>query len=530
MAAKRSAALALVVIVMTAAFFRVWGVWFGLPHLLAHPDEGRVAQASVGFLSGRLHPGFFNYPSLYMYAVGLLDAFYCGGAVVWGRFPSLGACAARWSSAGEPFILTGRFLSVAAGTASVAILHAITLHLFDRPTALVSAALLAVTFLHVRDSHFAVTDVSMTALLLLALAVLTGVRAQGSARRFAFAGLLAGLATSTKYNGVLMLVPAIVSAFQPGVRAAPGRLAAFGAAMAGGFLLGTPYAVLDPQRFWADFTEEAQHLTAGHGIVLGIGWWHHLTVNLWYGMTWPLLACGLVGVALMIRRAPRAAVLLLSFPVVYYAVAGRGYTVFARYMIPVVPFLCISGAFAIVSMCRRFATVLRWRAVTPTLAIVTLLVATPSAIKSWELDRLFGRTDSRVLAAEWIAAHVPEGATIYQTGSHYGRPDLSRRGNLSPYSVLTYDESARTFRTPSGDPIVGPDWLVVQEHPLVIYGRIPEVIRAALPKYALRQAFRAIDMQTWHVFDQQDAFYVPLGGFAGVERPGPNLYVYERTR
>jgi hypothetical protein len=35
-------------------------------------------------------------------------------------------------------------------------------------------------------------------------------------------------------------------------------------------------------------------------------------------------------------------------------------------------------------------------------------------------------------------------------------------------------------------------------------------------------------MRVPHVYDQQDAFCLPLAGFSGVGRPGPNLYVYRR--
>jgi hypothetical protein len=31
-----------------------------------------------------------------------------------------------------------------------------------------------------------------------------------------------------------------------------------------------------------------------------------------------------------------------------------------------------------------------------------------------------------------------------------------------------------------------------------------------------------------NVYDRQDEFFVPLGGFHGIERPGPNLRVYVR--
>jgi hypothetical protein len=43
-----------------------------------------------------------------------------------------------------------------------------------------------------------------------------------------------------------------------------------------------------------------------------------------------------------------------------------------------------------------------------------------------------------------------------------------------------------------------------------------------------RHAILAARHSERHVYDQQDAFYVPFDGFDGVARPGPNLSIYER--
>jgi hypothetical protein len=43
------------------------------------------------------------------------------------------------------------------------------------------------------------------------------------------------------------------------------------------------------------------------------------------------------------------------------------------------------------------------------------------------------------------------------------------------------------------------------------------------------QTFVALSLDGDHVFDPQDAFFVPLAGFEGVERPGPNFAVYKHA-
>src|SRR5206468_2501280 len=81
-----------------------------------------------------------------------------------------------------PLYLIARGISVAAGTATVATVYRIALLFFDQTTALVAAVYLAVAALHVRESHFGLTDVAATCLLMLAF-LFTVRYARGGVRR-----------------------------------------------------------------------------------------------------------------------------------------------------------------------------------------------------------------------------------------------------------------------------------------------------------------------------------------------------------
>jgi hypothetical protein len=510
---------------------RVWGIDFGLPAVIAHPDESRVARTSLDFLGGNLNPGFFNYPTLFMYLNGAAYLAYCSARVAAGHFDSIRACAASWPVAYEAFFLIPRVMSAAAGTAAVVLASQAGARAADRATGVIAALFTAVAFLHVRDSHFGVTDVTMTTLVLAAVVALMRAHEKPSGLRFAMAGLVAGLAVSTKYNALLLGAPLLVSAglcWRDARRRIDWRVPVFVAMMGLAFVAGTPYAVLDPARFWRDVTGEAAHLSSGHAVFLGVGWIYHARVTLRYGLTLPLLLAGVAGAILLAVRRPASAALLLAFPASYYVVAGRGYTVFARYMIPVVPFLCITAAFLVTFVARAVLRRVGRHAMTAAVAILAIAMAGPSFVKAVRMDRVLARADTRGLAAEWIAAQVPVGASILLTGSKVGHPDLWRRRAPPPWAIWRYDESRRGFLIPSGFTTTWPDWIVVQESPLVAYSSVPDSVRAALTRYDLRQSFIASSAP--HVFDQQDAFYLPLDGFDGVARPGPNLYMYEKRR
>ena len=101
--------------------------------------------------------------------------------------------------------------------------------------------------------------------------------------------------------------------------------------------------------FCTDVTNVSRHLADGHGVDLGRGWTYHLTTTLRYGLGIPLLVAGILGLPLMVWREGRRGVLVALFPVAYYALTGSGRTVFARYILPAVPFLCLTAGYFVVT-------------------------------------------------------------------------------------------------------------------------------------------------------------------------------------
>src|SRR5204863_624776 len=105
---------------------------------------------------------------------------------------------------------------------------------------LFAAAQMAVLPLHVRESHFILTDVPMTALTTMAVWLSVRAARLGTVRAYAWAGAACGLAAAAKYNGGLVL-NAAVSAWLIHERASADRLrklGAIGGAAAARFLPG----------------------------------------------------------------------------------------------------------------------------------------------------------------------------------------------------------------------------------------------------------------------------------------------------
>ena len=522
-------------LLLLAAAVRFWGIGFGLPDVLARPDETSIAGPAVGFLSGDLRPQFFTWPMLFAYLVALTYVVYVFVTRPFGGYATLAAFAESRRRSLAPFLYMSRGLSALFGVLTVWWLYALARRLFDRTTATVAALFLALSFLHVRDSHFGVTDVPMTALVVLAVLAVLRWRESATVSAAAAAGVAGGLAAATKYNGFGIWVPFIVALaqrFDEDRRTLPVATAAKRTGMAALAMLGafaftffslSPYIFVEWPRFLRDVSATEGTMAAGHGLVLGRGWWYYGRVVLPDAVGWPIFLAGVAGASVLLAtRFRRPSTIVLAFPVAYYVTAGSGYAVFARYILPVVPFLCLTAAWLVVSAVRALPLdAVPRRAV---LCVATVAMLASTARNTLLLDRLLAGPDNRALAAASLAELAPPGSVVYQSGEIYGHVPLASGGRPATLRTATFNPGAGTF-----DP-TDPDFVLVQRSPLVLYSDVPPALQRALDeRYAIVRTFPADDGRPVpRVWDQQDAFYLPIDGLAGIVRPGPAFDLYRK--
>jgi len=556
----------LIIILGIAAGVRYWGIHFGFSF---RPDEEQV----VGIIDSAFNPIFFNHPAFYKYIVLFFYKIYFLIGLIFGKYKTIADFMVEYRVTPENFYFINRYVAAFLGTLTVLIVYRITKKLFDKRTAVISALFMGLAYLHVRDSHFGVTDTPLTFLVMLFTFFLIKVMRTKSLSSYIYCGILAGLAASTKYPGVLVIFPMLIIHFLNIIDSRQKlsklildkRIIFFILVCAFFYLLGNPHTLLSYGKFKEGLLRCIRIFRFGDRNVMDIGWFHHLKFSLFYGLGWPLFFTSLAGFIVIIKTNFRRALLLCSFPVVYYAVFGQGYNVFLRYALPLVPFFCIAAAVFTADIMGYLERHLKARLVKIAVFLIPVLIILPSVYNILCFDSLLSKKDNRLIAGEWVNSNLAEGSSIAQSvrfatygvlmiyptveslRREYARAVLSnnllqekyslarinfmKNNDIKGFNEVTYDRLSKLFISKlDGTSILLPDYIIVEESPLEYYSLISrEPIERLRKSYYLLKEFPAIDIKNkTNLFDQQDIFYMPLVGFKGVRRPGPNIYIYAR--
>jgi 4-amino-4-deoxy-L-arabinose transferase-like glycosyltransferase len=354
------AAASLVAIIALAAALRFVGIEHALPFGLLNPDEQVIVPRAWHMVhGGGPNPHWFNYPTLVLYLMAPFQA---------------------WHDA--PSYLDARILVALLGIGAVAATWWLGLRAYGLLAAAVGAGVVAVDVTHVAYSHMAVTDVPLTLGVAAALALMVSGRIE-------LAGVVAGLAMGAKWPGVLLIVPLVVAAWKQWRRL--GIAVLLGAVT---FVVTSPFVLVEPGKAFHDAwdTQSLHHkgwLGFEHDGNALVGYLHRL----WSGMG-PVLVIAFAGLvaALIVRRRPD--LILASFVLVYFANLLTLQSHFDRFTLPLIaPLGVLAG---------------RIRLLAPVAAVLLVV----PLVWSIQRDNALAKTDTRVIAHDWIESHLPRGTKI----------------------------------------------------------------------------------------------------------------------
>jgi len=531
----------LLLLLLVAASLRLAGITFGLDFddvrgavLNNQVDErGMVVSVQEGLLRGHLHPGDFLHrgPGAY-YLLGAIDA-----AVLAARAPFGGGWAAqlaRLEQNSSLLHLLHRLVSAAAGVLTVALLVRVCHRELGRRTALLAGALLAVGYLHVRESHFGTVDVLWGLFTLLTVDQALLLVRDPSPRRYALTGLLAGLTTAVKYFGALLVAHLVVAHFAaraaitaPGARPGPRRL------LLGLLCVGAGFALLSPFLLFAagdlvDMVGWSVHNIGADpsGGGLGSAIAHHARWTLAVGMGEPAFVLALAGLVLGWRRGGPARLLavfaLLLLPCLL--VTGHHPVRFG-----VAPVVLLTPLAALATDALLSLPALRSRAAQ--VAVLALVLA-PSVLRSVAFDRLVVRPDTRPEMLRRLDASGAAQADIVGVGL-YGLPRV-QDGQLLPFTDLCRRILRGEGPTPAELEAAPPRFILRD----LSSGLPDSVAWDALAPLVARRYREALvleprpDPSAVELPDHAagtPTHMIPFGNPWAMTRPGAALVLYERT-
>lgn len=336
---------------------RLLGLHWGLPdatHWASyHPDESnsQLVGPVARILDGNFNPGFFNYPSLSLYATALIYSV----LALFGLSTDAPTPQYPWPLVRD-VIFAGRLFSALCGAATAVVVWALARELGLKRGAIGAAILVALAPGLVQHAHFATVDVPATFFVSLVLWFTahalskkkadSKVFSKSATRILLWAGLFSGLAAGTKYNAALVLATPFLGAILISKRPwwiFPALLGLFFL----GFFASTPFALLSFREFWGEgengFAYELfRHPREGSGQIFqntGLGWVFHLFFNLPFAVTTPTLIFGIVGA--LVAAKNRQMWPSLAFGALYFIIIGFSQVRFMRYTFFLVPLLVI---------------------------------------------------------------------------------------------------------------------------------------------------------------------------------------------
>jgi 4-amino-4-deoxy-L-arabinose transferase-like glycosyltransferase len=414
----------LAVVLLAALVLRTWGAFFGLPHVY-HPDEGFEVYRAVrlgmgGFDTGRIAKGGYYFLLFLEYA----------GLFVWslvtGAVAGAGDFAQSFVRDPSPFWKIGRVTTAALGTATVALVWWQGRRMGSARAGLLGALFLAFSLQHIEDSHYVTVDVPMTLFAFWAVILVVedaSGRSRLRARTFA---PIAAYAALCKMPALLVLVPFLLAAMLRGGLGGPDGVLSRRTILPAAATLAI-YCAANPGLLvgFGSFAQGvagmfAPSVEGGGGTAFAAG---EPSTNLWlfYARALlrsqgpALLALSVIGVAIGIARRSQAAILHLAFVVplfVLVAAASTSHLYYPRYIVPMLPALCLLAGLALDELVRRIST----RAPGLLAAAIGCLVVLEPGLSAATWDMRLTRTDTRTLAARWIETHVEHRSRILLEG------------------------------------------------------------------------------------------------------------------
>jgi hypothetical protein len=411
--------VALAAILLAALGWRLYNIGFGLPGMY-DPDEPIFMITALKLLGeGTLNPGWFGHPgTTTIYLVALIDAAIAAAGFVTGRYDDIAAFSKAAYADPALLFIPARVAMALIGTACVGLTYILGSRIHGRAVGLIAAALLAFNALHITWSQVIRTDIHASFFLLLCLWACSRISETASLKHYFLAGLFAGFAIATKWP-TATVAAAIVGAAHLSARThgVPRililrNLLVTAIATLGATFIASPYIFLDWQTVLANVSGE---IRSGHLDHSSVSFFHNLGTYLLSAtggaMAVGVLALTAIGIMLATLWSETARWTTVPVTILFLALISSQEIIWTRWVLPVLPMLCIFAALTAKTWIKAAASRFGRRGQAAAIGMLALVAGVPTfyAALGAAIER---RNDTRMQAVRWAIANIPSGSRV----------------------------------------------------------------------------------------------------------------------
>lgn len=420
----------LIILVVLLAFgIRAFGIYPGYPQF--HPDEGTSYHTAIYLLYHFLLPDRFDYPAGIPLLHAIIYVIFFIPAMLLKLFITdpqkmldLAIHPITFFTQNKEFIFGhveinalywSRYISAIFGTLAVGILYITAKRLFNKEVGIFAAVFLAFNFRHVLGSHFGLPDAHISFFNMLTLFACVLLFEKNTKRRYIFAGIVAGLTFSLKYQPFIF-VPFFVVHLMWAIRKRNFWYLFYPSFVLAMVLAFFVFLLINPYYFPNFGKAMFQNNIDFHRYQVGV--FRLRAYPLFYLFHWgigklPSISI-LAGVLFMLFKDFKKFILPFSFTAVYmfFMVLYSNGGVYSRNFIQVMPFLMIfAGYFTYViysALKKNFSSRVGL------IVIILLLFAAnfDSAKNSYILGEEYSKPWTTTLLSKWLENKMPNNATI----------------------------------------------------------------------------------------------------------------------
>jgi len=409
----RRSRLLLLTIVIVGTILRIIGLYHGITY---HPDERGNVMHVMRLSFDNLNPKFFAYGSFPLYLLFFIRTFF--------------SLFSTYLSSYDGLFRIGRVISVLFGVGSIIATYLIGKRMYTRRIGLFASLFLSLSVIHIQYCHFYAVDIWLTLMVAIIFLALLGIARNGRMKNYIVTGILFGIGLATKISILPLMLTVVLSHFIWVMKSGTlfhfrqhWRLIVLFLVIAVTFSVCQPYTYLDYKKFSHDVREQSSMV---RGIwqppytiqyEKTVRYLYHIDQMMKWSIGYPLVIAGLLGMILSLfgvyKRWYSIELLLLSWLIPYFLITGSFKVKFLRYMLPILPFLCLLAArfFDVLIRDKSNRTRYMFGLLAVSLTVVYLFLYSIAFVS------IYTRPHTYITASKWIYKNISSNETIL--GEHW---------------------------------------------------------------------------------------------------------------